>query len=223
MNIKDCIIATKQEFENSFSSGEFYNKQTQDQQHLKSILSFLPIKEGMNIFDLGAGSGYLTFPLAKANLGVSVIGLDIVEKALAMNQDRAEKENISNILFRSYDGINFPFTDNEFDMLVSRYALHHFPDIHKSISEVSRVIKKGGYFFVSDPCPNTEDAERFVDKYMQLKKDGHIKFYTQEEWITIAGQKGLELVHSFDSSIRFPKKKDTAMGDRKSTRLNSSH
>lgn len=47
---------------------------------------------------------------------------------------------------------------------------------------------------------------------MQLKKDGHIKFYTLAEWKDICGQKGLDLTDSFVSSIRFPKKKDTAFG-----------
>ena len=38
-------------------------------------------------------------------------------------------------------------------MVISRYALHHFPDIQKSISEVSRVIKPKGFLFISDPTP----------------------------------------------------------------------
>ena len=28
---------------------------------------------------------------------------------------------------------------------------------------------------ISDPCPNECDSERFVDDYMRLKKDGHVK------------------------------------------------
>ena len=35
-----------------------------------------------------------------------------------------------------------------------------------------------------------------MDSYMQMRKDGHIKFYTEKEWQDIA--------------IRFPKKKQTA-------------
>lgn len=97
-------------------------------------------------------------------------------------------------------------------MVVSRYALHHFPDIQKSISEVSRVLKSGGFLFISDPAPNADDTSQFVDEYMQLKKDGHIKFYTKDEWKQISLEAGLKFVKSFDSSIRFPKKKDTAYG-----------
>lgn len=212
MNIENSIIATKREFENSFAIEDFYNKQTHDEQHLESILAFLPLTNGMKILDLGIGSGYLSFPIAQKFPAVTIIGLDIVEKALVANRIRAMKENIKNIGFVTYDGCDFPFEDNEFDMVVTRYALHHFPDIQKSISEVSRVIKPGGFLFISDPTPNDNDVNRFVDDYMQLKKDGHIKFYTKKEWEQICGKAGLQVVRFFDSSIRFPRKKDTAFG-----------
>lgn len=211
-NIENSIMSTRQGFENSFSTGDFYNKQTQDEQHLKKILEFLPFKADMKILDLGVGSGYLSFPIAKKYPDISIVGLDIVEKALKVNRAKAKEENIRNISFITYNGIDFPFVDNEFDMVISRYALHHFPDIQKSISEVSRVIKSGGFLFISDPAPNINDSSRFVDEYMQLKKDGHIKFYTKDEWKQICEKNGLQFKESFDSTIRFPRKKDTAYG-----------
>ena len=149
---------------------------------------------------------------AKNNPGCDVIGLDIVNAALEANRTRADVEGIKNLSFVSYDGIDFPFEDDTFDLVVTRYALHHFPDIEHSVGEVSRVLKNGGKFFISDPCPNECDSKRFVDDYMRLKKDGHIKFYTKEEWNAICSRQGLVTVDSFDSSIRFPKKKDTALG-----------
>lgn len=212
MDIRESIKATKRGFEDSFASQDFYNKQTQDEQHLDAILDFLPVKTGMKILDLGTGSGYLSFAIAKKYPEISVVGLDIVENTLENNRVKAKEENINNLVFVTYDGIDFPFADQEFDMVISRYALHHFPDIQKSISEVSRILNEEGLFFVSDPTPNDNDSERFVDAYMQLKKDGHIKFYTVDEWKDICKKFGMDLCDSFDSSIRFPKKKDTAYG-----------
>ena len=40
MNTRKSIQATKKEFEESFSTGVFYNKQTQDEAHLNAILEF---------------------------------------------------------------------------------------------------------------------------------------------------------------------------------------
>ena len=191
---------------------DFYNRQTQDSGHLERILGFVKIREGMRILDLGTGSGYLSFPIAKNNQGCEVVGLDIVNAALDANRAKADAEGIKNLSFVSYDGIDFPFEADSFDLVVTRYALHHFPDIEHSIGEVSRVLKSDGMLFISDPCPNECDTERFVDDYMRLKKDGHIKFYTKDQWIDICGRQGLIVTDSFDSSIRFPKKKDTANG-----------
>lgn len=212
MDINASINATREGFEESFSSGDFYNKQTQDSEHLEQIMHFLPIKDGMKVLDLGAGSGYLSFPIAKRNAACEIVGLDIVANTLAANRVRAEKEGVRNLSFVCYDGIDFPFEANSFDMVITRYALHHFPDIDHSISEVARVLKTGGSFFISDPCPNDCDHNRFVDEYMQLKKDGHIKFYMEGEWRDICGECGMKRTASFKSNIRFPKKKETAYG-----------
>lgn len=42
--------------------------------------------------DLGCGSGYLTFPIAKMNQDAQVIGLDIVTNTLKQNEERAEAD-----------------------------------------------------------------------------------------------------------------------------------
>lgn len=206
------IETTRIGFEDSFKEEDFYNKQTQDEKHLNDILAAISINPGMRILDIGCGSGYLTFPIATMNINSCVIGLDIVKDTLERNSVKAQKMSIKNLKFVTYDGIVFPFEDNSFDLVVTRYALHHFPDIGRSISEVSRILKHKGRFFISDPRPNDCDITRFVDDYMQLKKDGHIKFYTKEEWIQICKVYNMYLISSFDSEIRFPKKKSTAVG-----------
>ena len=154
----------------------------------------------------------MTFPIAEKNENTYVVGLDIVTDTLERNTKKAQGTNIKNVEFISYDGIAFPFEDNSFDLVVTRYALHHFPEIKQSIREVTRVLKDDGLFFISDPGPNDGDITRFVDDYMQLKKDGHIKFYNKNEWVQMCGENHMQFVHSFDSEIRFPRKKSASEG-----------
>ncbi len=209
-HIKNSIEATKNEFERSFSNDIFYNKQTQDEHHLKLIINSLEITAGMNILDLGTGSGYLAFAIARNNPQAIITGLDIVEKALAKNAEHARDEHLTNIFFKNYDGMKLPFDDGEFDIVVSRYALHHFPLISDTFNEISRVLKPEGKLFISDPTPNINDTERFVDAYMKMKKDGHIKFYTDNEFKELAQKVGLSYVNCFKTFIRFPKKRKDA-------------
>ncbi len=211
MDHKDSIIQTKQSFEASFEASSFYNKQTRDENHLEKILSLLPIKSKMKILDLGTGTGFLAFPLAQKYVTTTIIGLDIVDKALNQNAQKAKSLDLNNLFFINYDGETFPFDDNSFDMIITRYALHHFPAIEDTFSEINRVLKNDGIFFLSDPAPNDNDTERFVDEYMQMKKDGHIKFYTKQEWLDLGIKFNLHYKDGLKTSIRFPKKKETAL------------
>lgn len=210
MKHEDSIAMTKQGFEDSFKAGTFYDKQTKDDKHLELILDFVQTEKGMKILDLGTGTGFLAFPLAERNPQAEVVGLDIVEQALDENRKRAIEEGLDNLHFFSYNGMEFPFADRSFDIVVTRYSLHHFPDIKAAFAEINRVLKCGGRLFLSDPAPNDDDTERFVDAYMQMKKDGHIKFYTKTEWQEIGKESGLSYVDGFETGIRFPKRKDTA-------------
>lgn len=207
----DSIERTKQGFEESFKAGVFYNKQTKDDKHLESIIKFLQITEEMKILDLGTGTGYLAFAIAEKYPQSEITGLDIVESTLDENSRRAAQKGVKNISFKSYDGIKFPFADSSFDMVVSRYALHHFPAIGNTFQEISRVLKNTGTLFLSDPAPNDTDEQRFIDAYMQMKKDGHIRFYTKDEWQVIGKKAGLLYIKDFETSIRFPRKRDTAI------------
>ena len=46
MDIKESIDDTRKGFEESFATGDFYNRQTQDLEHLEKILGFVGISEG---------------------------------------------------------------------------------------------------------------------------------------------------------------------------------
>ena len=207
---KEVIIETvKKNFDEIFANQKYYEKQTRDDDHLKKILDSLLINEDSKVLDLGTGRGYLAFSLAESNKNSQIVGLDIVVNTLEKNKTKANELKLSNLSFVSYSGITFPFEDNTFDCIVTRYALHHFPDIEKAFSEIQRVLKPGGQLFISDPTPNGDDKMRFVDTFMQLSKDGHVKFYTKNEFEREGQKVGLELDKYFITQIRFPSSRRT--------------
>ncbi|WP_275541656.1 MULTISPECIES: methyltransferase domain-containing protein [Clostridium] len=79
---------------------------------------------------------------------------------------------------------------------------HHFPNIDRTFKEISRVVKSGGVFFVSDPKPNENDD--ILDIYMNMKDDEHVKFYIRGQFIELAEKYNFKLVKSFSLEIRFP-------------------
>ncbi|MCI3000778.1 class I SAM-dependent methyltransferase [[Clostridium] innocuum] len=49
--------------------------------------------------------------------------------------------------------MDFPFEAVTFDMVITRYALHHFPAITQTFQEVYRVLRQKGCFFLCDQHP----------------------------------------------------------------------
>jgi ubiquinone/menaquinone biosynthesis C-methylase UbiE len=201
---QEIIEKARKGFDEDFAKKNYMEKRTGDDEHLNLIINCLNITPKSKILDLGTGSGCLAFPISKINNKSEVIGLDIAVRTLAQNREKASQIGLNNLNFVDYDGINFPFENNVFDYVVTRYALHHFPNIDKTFEEISRVIKPGGMLFISDPTPNENDSIRFVDTYMQMRDDGHVKFYSKFEFIELAGKYSFRLVDSFSSEIRFP-------------------
>lgn len=201
----EVIAAARQGFEAAFAEQHFYEKQTRDDSHLQALLGLLPVTQGMRVLDLGTGSGYLAFALAEQFPHAAVTGLDIAQRTLAENQRRADAAQMQNLRFVSYDGGAFPFQDGAFDLVLSRYALHHFPEIGNSLAEISRVLTVRGHFLLSDPAPDAGDAGGFLDAFMRVKPDGHVRFYSAADWESLCAENGLFPVRAFQSSIRFPR------------------
>lgn len=92
--------------------------------------------------------------------------------------------------------------------MITRYALHHFPNIEDTIKQLQKIIKWDGQVFISDSTPSKMDAKRFVHKYMQFRDDGHAKFYTKEEYVKLLNKYGFELEYTFMSKVRFSRVAD---------------
>lgn len=178
--IEDEVQKAKESFENVLLN-EKYSKIIKDDGHLNLLLSMLPIEHGNTILDVGTGSGYLAFPLAQGNKGCQVIGLDIAEKVIKQNQIKAEENHIENIQFCSFDGIHYPFEKESVDVITTRYAFHHFPDVRKAVNQLAGLLRKNGKILISDPIRKLSDENRIIDQFMKIKGDGHIGFYTVEE------------------------------------------
>jgi len=205
-SIEKVVNDARRGFEQSFKDGTYYNKQTVDNTHLKLLLDLVAPTASDIILDLGTGSGYVAFALANYNQKSSVIGMDIVTDTLNRNQEKAQELANSNLTFVIYDGSLYPFEDESIDTIVTRYALHHFPNINESLCEMYRVLKKNGKIVISDPVPNNNDTVGFVDEFMRVKPDGHVKFYSFEEFDKILVKAGFQFEIRKDTSIRFPRK-----------------
>lgn len=175
-----------------------------DDEHLSQLLALANVQPGDRILDVGTGTGYLAFPLAQAHPDCTVTGLDITPGAIEANRSRAAALGLSHLRFDLYDGLRYPYPDGHFDLIVTRYALHHFPDLTAAAADMARVLSPGGRVLIADPMRHPEDKERLIDRFMALKQDGHVAFRTVEELDRIFARCGLIRRETLMTRMRFP-------------------
>lgn len=175
-----------------------------DDNHLHLLLDLVNGGKYNKILDIGTGTGYLAFPLAEQFPTASVCGIDIADVIVEKNNATVKEKGIPNLSFQAFDGIKYPFSDESVDLIVTRYAFHHFPDVVNSIQQMNKILVKGGKVLVSDPMRNENDDNRIIDSFMRVKKDGHIQFYSSNELDDLFTDNGFIKENQVITELKFP-------------------
>ena len=76
------------------------------------------------VLEVACGPGFLT--LAFAERCRQCVGLDLTDAPLVIAEKNRRERGLSNARFQSGDAERLPFEDGDFDVVVCRYAFHHF-------------------------------------------------------------------------------------------------
>ena len=118
------------------------------------MLQILPLRPGMNILDVGCGSGKQCFSFFDHLKGqVTITGGDVSADLLAQAKATAEKRNLP-IQFVELN-FNRPFIqkDATFDLVSCCFAIYYAENVPFTIREMHRVLQPGGYLFTTGPMP----------------------------------------------------------------------
>lgn len=189
---------------NRIIDNKIYANIIKDDKHLSALMSLLEDGNYRKILDIGTGTGYLAFPLAERFSTSVVYGIDIADKIIEKNNATVKEKAISNLTFQAFDGLTYPFEDECFDLIVTRYAFHHFPNVVDAIQQMNRLLVKGGMVLVSDPMRNDKDTYGIIDDYMRVKKDGHIQFYSASELDELFLNNGFAKEKQLITDMHFP-------------------
>ena len=114
------------------------------------------VPAGSCLLDVGCGPGEVVNRLATIAPGIDATGLDVDAAMIGRARRktaRAGRSPDAGPRFVVADVAAMPFPDATFDVVVSSYAVHHWPDRHAGLAEVMRVLKPGGRAIVWDVAP----------------------------------------------------------------------
>ncbi|MCZ8173096.1 MAG: class I SAM-dependent methyltransferase [Novosphingobium sp.] len=159
------------------------------------ILAQAGIPDGLGL-DLGCGDGILTDILfERIGRKPRLVGIDPdpLETDAARQYDFYER-------IHTVGGDAIPEADATFDYVVSNSVLEHIPDLEPVIREVGRVLKPGGKFYYTVPCPGFHDnlAGSVIpgisrQQYLASidKRLAHFNYLTSEDWQELCSRHGM--------------------------------
>ncbi len=120
-----------------------HTRKVSAENYVNQVLKNRNRMEKVNVLDLGCGTGESYNFFKTLNLKIEWIGLDIEDSPEVQSRKEGNEK------FVSFDGINIPFPENYFDLIYCKQVFEHVRYPKELLSDVSRVLKPGGYFIGS--------------------------------------------------------------------------
>ena len=164
-----------------------------DPRLLRWILDHVPVEKDSFVLDVAGGTGHLARALAP---GVrQVVVLDLTAAMLEEGKRQAEALNLSNVLFERGDAAAMPYLDGSFDLVVSRFAVHHFESPAVQLREMARVCRPGGSVAVIDLVTVEPTLADDHNRLERLRDPSHARALSAAELTSLLEAAGLRVVH----------------------------
>ena len=121
------------------------------------------------LLDVATGTGDFAIDSTKLN-PEKITGIDISEDMLTIGRKKIEEKNLSDIIeLKKADSENLPFENDSFDAATVGFGVRNFENLDKGLSEICRVLKKGGAFAVLEfSIPEKFPMKQFYHFYLSI-------------------------------------------------------
>lgn len=138
-----------------------------------------------SFLDVGCGTGAILSKIAKK---ARLCGIDLSPSMVARAQEAlGEKAELV-----VSDAEMLPWPDKTFDTVCCTFSFHHYPDPKKVLSEMNRVLRKGGRLILADPWLPSPFLQ-LMNWMMQYSKSGDRHIYSKHELQSLFAEGGFML------------------------------
>ena len=170
---------------------------------LATLVQAVRPQTGARVLDVATGPGYVAAAFAEA--GCEVVGLDLTPAPLELAERMREERGLSNLRFQLGDAEHLPFPEPTFDIVVSRYALHHCEDPQCILAEMARVCRLQGNVVIQDLIVSEFPARgAYQNHFEQLRDTSHTRALPLTELLALFTTCGLEVEQVFTERLTMP-------------------
>lgn len=142
--------------------------------------------------EIATGPGYVAMALAERCR--EVVGLDLTAAPIVIAQRTSRERGLTNVRFEIGEADRLAYADSTFDVVVCRFAFHHFLDPQEILAQMCRVCRPGGTIAVEDLYASENPARAARgNRLEQLRDTSHTRALALSELIAMMGRASLEV------------------------------
>ena len=147
--VPETSLSTRERMREFYETSETYkgllaaHDETYLRYYVELVIRYAPPRS--KVLDLGCGNGISARLLNQADF--DIVGTDISPLFL---EDAQTWEN-PKLHYRVCDVMELPFESESFDVICSNELVEHLPDVETALTEMTRVVCKGGRIVLSGP------------------------------------------------------------------------
>lgn len=151
----------------------------------------LPLSPDDLVLEVAAGTGHVARRMAPKVR--AVIAVDVTDAMLEAGRVEAKRAALRNLVFMRADAERLPFLDGSFDIIVSRFAVHHFETPAVEVAEMRRCLRMGGRLaiadLIADPDPEVAAVQNRLER---LRDPSHTRMLSLEALADLVGTTDVE-------------------------------
>jgi len=115
-------------------------------------LKLVPLHPGMDVLDVGCGTGAVTRILAERVSPGRVVGIDLSDERLSVAREIAEERGVTNVEYMQADVSALDLQERRFDLVYSRFLFQYLPGRAglDTLAGMKRLVRPGGRVTVAD-------------------------------------------------------------------------
>jgi SAM-dependent methyltransferase len=141
---------------------------------LQMIVDVAAPNPGDTVLDVACGGGIVVCAFAPHVKHAT--GIDMTAAMLDRARALAAEKRIANVSWQEGDVAALPYPDGAFSIVITRFAVHHFPDPSAVMHEIVRVCAPGGRVVVVDTCASSDPAKAAAfNRLEKLRDPSHVR------------------------------------------------
>lgn len=162
--IQSSFTVQSENFENT-------NMHFSKKAYLNDIVKNISPNKSDNVLEVAAGTcacGRVIAPLVN-----SITCVDATPAMLQVGEELSVQEQLQNIRFINGFAEELPFSDNSFNIVITRLSFHHFTETERPFAEMHRVLKPGGRHIIIDMEAADDNLRATEDSIEKLRDPSH--------------------------------------------------